>query len=46
MKKKLDYVAPNLQVEWLDEEDIVTASPSEFDGVGYIPDTWFFGLDA
>ena len=30
-----------LTIETFDESDIVTASPSSYDGTGYIPDSWW-----
>ena len=43
MAKKAKYCTPVLQVETFDERDLITESPSNFDGVGFIPEDWFFG---
>ena len=40
---KNDYQKPTLQIEYFEEKDLITESPSEFDGVGYIPDDWYEG---
>lgn len=37
------YKKPVLQIEYFEEKDLITESPSNFDGVGYIPDDWLEG---
>ncbi len=37
------YEKPLLVIEYFGEEDLITESPSEFDGVGYIPEEWMSG---
>ena len=40
---KSSYEKPILMIEFFDEKDLITESPSNFDGVGYIPDDWLEG---
>ena len=35
------YEKPSVVIERFEETDLITESPSEFDGVGHIPDDWF-----
>ena len=37
------YKKPIVSLLYFDEQDLITESPSEFDGVGYIPDDWYTG---
>lgn len=40
------YEKPLLMIEYFEEKDLITESPSNFDGVGYIPDEWMGGWNA
>ena len=40
MKKTKKYVSPFMTIE-LFESDIITESPSSYDGTGYIPESWW-----
>jgi len=31
-----------LIIEFFDAEDVITASPSSYDGTGFIPDDWWY----
>ena len=46
MVKKLQYVTPVLVVDLFDGADLITESPSNYDGVGFIPGTWDNGWHA
>ena len=43
---KTSYEKPSIVIEFFEEKDVITESPSEFDGVGYIPDEWLSGWNA
>ncbi|MBR2903240.1 MAG: hypothetical protein IKC37_01200 [Clostridia bacterium] len=43
MDRKRKYVAPVAIVELFEEVDLITESPSSYDGVGYIPNEWYNG---
>ncbi|MBR2903289.1 MAG: hypothetical protein IKC37_01450 [Clostridia bacterium] len=40
------YEKPILSVLYFNEQDLITESPSEFDGTGYIRDDWYTGWEA
>ena len=40
------YEQPSVVIERFEETDLITESPSEFDGVGYIPDEWLGSWNA
>ena len=46
MFKKEKYSTPVVIIETFDKADIITESPSDFDGVGYIPEEWTQGWNA
>ena len=36
------YQKPIITIEFFDEKDIITESPSSYDGTGSIPDGWWY----
>ena len=46
MLQKAKYIPPVILVDTFMETDVITESPSEFDGVGYIPDEWLGSWNA